>query len=114
MKFKLKEKDIKKVIEEKGACIVSNEILVDGKMVGYMYRENPSINYNDTGWRFFSGYETEEYCENANNFSIVELSTLCNYDSSVIEKINSDICVAYKKNKSGAFIKEKFNPNPEK
>ena len=91
MKFKLDKNEIKELIKKQGACIVSNEILIDGKKVGYMYREEPSMSYNDTGWRFFSGEESQEYCDNAENFNIVELNTLCNYDQSVIKKLDAEI-----------------------
>ena len=106
--FKIKKEDIKKILENNSACIVSNEILINGKSVGYMYREKPSESYNDSGWRFFVGDETKEFCDNPDNFSIVELNTLCNYDGSVIKKLNADIGVAYKKNKRGCFVKEKL------
>ena len=111
--FKIKKEDIKKIIDETGACIVSNQILFDGKKVGYMYRENPSVEYNDTGWRFFSGDETDEYCNNPENFNIVELNTLCNYDNSVINLLKSKITVAYIRDKNGCFVEEKTN-NEEK
>ena len=106
--FKIKKEDIKKIIDDNSACIVSNEILINGKSVGYMYREKPSESYNDSGWRFFAGDETKEFCDNPDNFSIVELNTLCNYDGSVVKKLSSDIGTAYKRNKRGYFVKEKL------
>ena len=105
MDFLIKAEDIKILTDKQGACIVSNQILVDGKKVGYMYRETPSKNYNDSGWRIFSGDESEEYCENSENFNIVELNTLCNYDNSVLDYLDSEINVAYIKT-DGEFIKE--------
>ena len=105
-KFKIKKESIIKIIDDISGCIVSNEILFDGKSVGYMYREVPSENYNDSGWRFFSGEESDDYCNNPDNFNIVELNTLCNYDQTVIEYLESGIGVAYKRNQNGVFVKE--------
>lgn len=88
--FKLKENEIKKLIDIKGGCICSDRITVDGKRICYMYREEPS-NEVDSGWRFFEGNEDEEYTNNSNNFEIYELNTICNYDSDIIPYLNEPI-----------------------
>ena len=94
--FKLKKEDIKKIVNINGSCIASNKITVDGEKIGYMYREEPS-NEVDTGWRFFSGNENEEYTENADNFNIFELNTICNYDESIIPYLDSNIGTSFEK-----------------
>lgn len=88
--FLLKKEDIKLLTEIKGSCIASDKITVDGKKVGYMYRENP-INEVDTGWRFFAGDEDEQYTSNPDNFEIYELNTICNYDQSIIPYLEKPI-----------------------
>ena len=108
MSFLINGEDIKKIIDDDRACIVTNRILVDGAKVGYMYREEPSDQYNDSGWRFFAGDESEEYCNTPENYKIVKLNTLCNYDDSVISKLDKNIGEAYKRNKSGKFIKDRY------
>jgi hypothetical protein len=107
--FRIKKEDIKKLIEDKRACIVSHKIMLSDVKVGYMYREKPSDTFNDSGWRFFAGDETQEYCDNPDNFCIVELNTVCNYDASIIKKIDADIGVAFKRRKCGRLYKEKFD-----
>lgn len=94
--FKLKKEDIKKIVNINGSCIASNKITVDGEKIGYMYREEPS-NEVDTGWRFFSGSEDEEYTNNPNNFNIFELNTICNYDESIIPYLDSNIGTSFEK-----------------
>lgn len=101
-KFKLSKDEIKHLIDMKGGCMASNKITVDGARVGYMYREEPSKEYPDTGWRFFAGDEDEEYCNNPDNFNIFELNTICNYDESIIEKLNASIGSAFVKT-GGSF-----------
>ncbi|NLD78923.1 MAG: DUF2185 domain-containing protein [Mollicutes bacterium] len=81
--FLLKKEDIKSLIKLGFSCIVSDRITVDEKKIGYMYRENPTSEF-DTGWRFFAGDEDEQYIDNPNNFEIYELNTICNYDQDVI------------------------------
>ena len=104
MEFFIKAEDIKKVVDRKDACIVSNRILIDGKKVGYMCREEPSKNFNDSGWRFFAGDEDDAYCETADNFNIVEINTLCNYDFSVVDFLDCSIGNMYEK-ENGEFKK---------
>ena len=89
-KFLIDKKDIKKLTEIKGGCLASNKITVDGQKVGYMYREIPSDQYPDTGWRFFAGDESEEYCNNPDNFNIFEINTICNYDPSIINYLDAN------------------------
>ena len=94
VEFKIKKEDIKKLINMKGSCIASNKITVDGEKIGYMYREKPS-NETDSGWRFFSGNEDEEYTNNPDNFNIFDLNTICNYDETIIPYLDSDINTSY-------------------
>ena len=81
--FLLKREDIKPLIKLSFSCIASDRITVDGKKIGYMYRENPTSEF-DAGWRFFAGDEDEQYTDNPNNFEIYELNTICNYDQDII------------------------------
>ena len=48
-----------------------------------MYRENPDFD-NDTGWRFFAGTETEEYCDDPRNSAVYDVNTVANYDSAIV------------------------------
>ena len=44
-------------------CVATKEISVSGRPVGFMYREEPVFD-NDSGWRFFSGDESDGYTDN--------------------------------------------------
>lgn len=76
-------------------CMVSDKITKEGWKVGYMYREEPSPNNPDSGWRFFKGDEDEEYTSNPENVHIFALNTICNYDKDIIPYLNSKIGSAY-------------------
>jgi len=95
-KFKLKKEEIKQLTRIKGSCIASNKITVEGEKIGYMYREKPS-NEVDTGWRFFSGNEDDDYTNNPDNFNVFDINTICNYDDEIIPYLNSEINTSYEK-----------------
>jgi len=81
--FKIPGDQIKSIIPNMGGCLASDRITVDGMKVGYMYREEPDKDA-DSGWRFFSGDETQEFADNPDNFAIYEVNTICNYDPAII------------------------------
>lgn len=92
MEFKYEPEQIKSIYISNlpCGCIASNRIVVDGLRVGYMYREvDCSLNFPDSGWRFFAGDESDEYTADPNNFHIFELNTICNYDPSIINYLEA-------------------------
>lgn len=50
-------------------CFATNMIMEDGQQVNYMYRERPD-SPRDSGWRFFSGYESQEYVDDLANTQV--------------------------------------------
>ncbi len=54
----------------------------------YMYRQVPN-NSVDSGWRFFSGDESQEYTDEASNFAMYDVNTIANYDPGIIEFLDS-------------------------
>ncbi len=95
-KFKLSADQIIRLIEPIGAATATDMITVEGKDVGYMYRDNP-INDSDTGWRFFSGDEDENYVKNNDNTSIYDINTIANYDPSIMAYLNEPIGSAWER-----------------
>ena len=81
--FKLSKDEIKPLAEGYGACIASDMITVEGYPVGFMYREPPD-NEVDSGWRFMSGFEDDEYMANPTSHCFYDINTIANYDSSII------------------------------
>lgn len=51
--------------------------------------------FPDSGWRFFAGDEDEQYTNDPNNFHIFDLNTICNYDDSIIDFLNSPFGSAF-------------------
>ncbi len=88
--FKIKAEDIKSLIQPMGSCLTSDKITVEGLPIGYMYRESPEEE-NDSGWRFLSGTESQEYIDDPYNSMVFEVNTVANYDSSIIPYLKSRI-----------------------
>ena len=100
--FKLSKDQIKKLIESIGACYASDHITVDGLLVGYMYRETPDF-VEDSGWRFFSGSEDQEYVDNPDNLMIYEVNTIANYDPAIIPYLNMEIGTELERQRDNTF-----------
>jgi hypothetical protein len=88
--FKLKSTDIVRLISPMGGASATDKIVVDGMTIGYMHRENP-INEMDSGWRFFSGMEDQDYIDNNHNTGIYDVNTIANYDPAIIQYLDMPI-----------------------
>src|SRR5690606_37940079 len=73
-----------------GGCIATDKITVEGLKVGFMYREAPDFKA-DSGWRFFSGTETQDYADNPKHMEVYEVNTIANYDAAIIPYLNLPI-----------------------
>lgn len=94
--FKLKQNDIQKLIPNMGYCFATNKITVEGLKIGYMYREITEDKL-DSGWRFFSGTESQIYVDNPNNTQIYDVNTIANYDEAIIPYLNSQFGSEYER-----------------
>lgn len=61
-----------------------------------MYREEPDGAY-DSGWRFFSGEETQEYVDDPNNIMVYDVNTIANYDPAIIPYLDSPYGSAFRR-----------------
>ena len=81
--FAIPANRIKPLIESMGTCIATDCITVEGRDVGYMYREAPDSD-EDSGWRFFAGDETDDYANDPTNLELYDVNTIANYDAAII------------------------------
>ena len=86
--FRLRADQLRPIATNRGGCIASDRITVDGQAVGYMYRERPRNNL-DSGWRFLAGDESEEYMADSGKHSVYDVNTIANYDPSIIPFLDS-------------------------
>lgn len=79
-----------------GGAFATDHISVDGLPVRWMYREEPNSN-DDSGWRFFSGYETDEFANTPKNADFFDLNTIANWDPTIVPLLDREPRVAFEK-----------------
>lgn len=105
--------EVEKIITQPmGYALVTDRITVDGLPIGYMYRQTPD-NKQDSGWRFFSGDEDEDYLDNPENIEIMNVNTIAHYDRSILPFLEEPYGVAFGKNEAGEFLQEDFEEEDE-
>ncbi|MFT5824217.1 MAG: hypothetical protein ACI8ZM_005483 [Crocinitomix sp.] len=67
-----------------GGLMISKKVIEEGLKPLFMYREKRS-RPEDSGWRIFSGFESDEYTNDPNNTGIYNPSTLLKMDDSVAD-----------------------------
>lgn len=102
--FKIKAEEIKDIVVGYGSCISTDMITVQGKKVGYMYRDDPD-NDIDSGWRFMSGKESQKYMDNPKNMAIYDINTIANYSPDIVELLDAPFHSAFERNSSGELVK---------
>ena len=112
--FRLRADQIKPVATGFGACIASDMITCGGRQVGFMYRETPSYK-PDSGWRFMSGFESDEFMQDPDNHAIYDVNTIANYDPDIIPFLNAPIGSAFEREKgTGSFVEvQDFEPSAD-
>ncbi len=68
-------------------CIASNNILSGKGELKWCFRESP-VNNMDSGWRFLSCIDTDEYLADANNSSVCALDTVVQIEPAILAVIN--------------------------
>lgn len=102
---------LRPLAEGRGSCIATDHILVEGKRVGFMYREKPR-NEIDSGWHFFSGEETQEYVDVPANLAIYDVNTIANNDPEIIPFLDAPIGSAFGRDGQGVFRSEPMPIDP--
>jgi len=94
--FKIPAEKIKSLVPGRGFCYATDMITVEGRKVGYMFREKPDTE-QDSGWRFFSGTESQEYADDPSHTMIYEVNTIANYDPAIIALLDSPVGSAFER-----------------
>ena len=103
--YHIKAEEVKELLpgwEGADGCITTNRITVEGRRVGYCYREEPDGGW-DSGWRFTAGDESEAYMDDPNNAGIYKLNTICNDDPDIVPLLNTPAPCAFERDENGVF-----------
>ncbi len=102
-RFKLSKSEIQEIVPGMGGCLATDRIVVDGRPVGYMYREAP-INKDDSGWRFFAGDEDSAYMSDLRRHGVYDVNTIANYDPTILRFIQAPVGSRFERGEDGFFV----------
>jgi hypothetical protein len=94
--FAIPGPNIKQLVPAMGAAYATDRIMVEGRRIGYMYREVPDKPL-DSGWRFFAGDEDEKYLDDSDHTGIYAVNTVANYDPDIIPYFDAAAPCAFDK-----------------
>jgi len=94
--IKLKPEDIRPLATGRGACIATDMITRQGRRVGFMYREAPD-SAQDSGCRFLSGLEDQDYMDEVDNHGVYDVNTIANYDPTIIPLLDEPRGAAFER-----------------
>ena len=106
-RYKLAPDQIRPLARGRGSCLASDHITVDGRPVGFMYREEPTE--FDSGWRFLSGLESDAYVNDLANVGLHDVNTIANYDPEVIPLLDAPPGSAFERDDDGHFVQVDFD-----
>src|SRR5215207_9562342 len=86
-------------------AVVSRLVATERRKVRWMYREEPT-EPADTGWRFFSGDEAEDFGADQENCEFHALDTVIEIDPSVAPYLNRTAPVAFERDTPDAPFTE--------
>ncbi len=87
-----------------GYVVASHRVTVDGKAVGYLYRE-ATEDEADSGWRVFAEDESEAYADDAENFSMYNAFTLVDMAPEIASVLAEAAPVAFERDRHGRFVR---------
>ena len=115
-KFALRPDQIKPLATNRGCCVATDMIVVEGRKVGYFYRDEPQ-DQQDSGWVFTAGRESPDYMDDARNHGVYNVNSLANYDPEIIPFLDAPTgCSFEREGGIGRFVQvhgERYEPHYE-
>lgn len=91
------KKNEERLVAKMGYAFAPKKLVEEKQKIRFMYRENPD-NESDSGWRFFSGDETDEYVNNPDNIALYDVNTIAEIDPDIIPFMDSPVDSAFERN----------------
>lgn len=92
--YRFTNDEIKPLAPGRGTCFASDMITVERFKVGFLYRQNPDFD-GDSGWRFLTGFESDEYMNRGDNFALFDVNWIVNCDPEILEFLDSPVGSAF-------------------
>jgi hypothetical protein len=109
--FHLRADQIRALAVGRGTCFATDMITVAGQRVGFMCRERPD-GRSDSGWRFFSGVESQEYVDDPRNTMCYDVNTIANYDPDIVPLLGTAYPIAFARDEQGRFVEVQSPETP--
>lgn len=109
--YAIREPDFRPLLRDwqgPDGCLATDHITVLGMPVGWCYREEPDGKFPDSGWRFFSGQEDDNYVNDLEHTDAYSLNTICNYDPDILPLLSAPWGSAFARGADGKFHAEPF------
>ncbi|WP_341834611.1 DUF2185 domain-containing protein [Chitinophaga pollutisoli] len=87
-----------------GALLVSKMIMEEGAKPGFLYREKRA-DEEDSGWRIFSGLESDEYAQENDNFGLYAVSDVLAIDPSLAALLLKGVGSVYERDEQDEWVK---------
>ena len=85
--------------DKMGFALAPKQLVNNKLKVRFMYREQPD-NESDSGWRFFSGFESDEYVNNPDNIGLYDVNTIVAIDPDVVPLLKNPVGSAFEREKA--------------
>ncbi len=80
-----------------GPILASDHVAKEKRKVCWMFRQSPDHEH-DSGWRVFSGDETQEYADDPNHLAWYNASTIIEIDPSIVPCLDAPVGSAFERN----------------
>lgn len=77
-------------------AMVSEMCFRKGECVRFLYREEPGIE-EDSGWRMFSGKETDDYANDPKNIRLPAVGWMLDRDPTLLEPLKSGVGAVFER-----------------
>lgn len=101
--YAVPEEEVQKLTDDQGVAFATDLVMCQDMGVGYMYREIPDFE-EDSGWRFLSGEEDQDYMNVSSNSGIFDVNTVANYDPEIIPFLNAPVGSAFARDENDVLM----------
>ncbi len=97
--------EIKPLALGKGLGFATKMITEEGAPVALMFREEPE-DEEDSGWRFLSGFETQEYLADPECGGFYDVNDIANCDEEIVPFLDAPIGATFARNEDTNLFEE--------